>query len=301
MLVKKSIDRIVHYFLYPSSQYKQNRITLWLRELTAALFNLLSCLIIFFAGILDTIKNGFAWPYGFLYQKNGIPFYHVFYSLLSSIVGGLISVTGHMIHWMGIVIRLLDMGRPVNESEKEIIVSVFHQSVNPEIIRIIPLPFWNKHFFVLHNYIFTPSNVTSISSALLIHEVVHIWQFRQEGCSYIFNALAAQIRYGIKNTSGNAYDWKAELKRGKIIWQDFNKEAAAQFIEDVWKEGASCIYSNKGDKTITEAGNGKFFQMINLSVTGIQHELPIMISKSNLQDYTALAMQAVKKIRSTKY
>jgi hypothetical protein len=41
------------------------------------------------------------------------------------------------------------------------------------------------------------------------------------------------------------------LKLGRGRWQDFNPEAAAQFIEDVWK---------KGRLLAGPAGNGIFYQ-----------------------------------------
>ncbi|MBU3743915.1 MAG: hypothetical protein FGM61_05110 [Sediminibacterium sp.] len=194
----------------------------------------------------------------------------------------------------------MDSGRTLNEKEKQIISEVFQNSVNTEIIRLIELPFWSKHCFVLHNYIFIPHNVTSISNSLLVHEVVHIWQFRQEGCSYIFNALAAQIRYGRKNIPGNAYDWTTEIKRGKTDWQDFNKEAAAQFIEDLWKEGAACIYTNKGNCEIIEEGNGVFFRIMHEGTSISNIASPIMISKRDSQNYSAIAFRAVNQLQSMK-
>ena len=35
----------------------------------------------------------------------------------------------------------------------------------------------------------------------------------------------------------HAYAWEDELNRGRGRWQDFNPEAAAQFVQDVWEKG----------------------------------------------------------------
>jgi|tagenome__1003787_1003787.scaffolds.fasta_scaffold20976628_2 hypothetical protein len=35
----------------------------------------------------------------------------------------------------------------------------------------------------------------------------------------------------------STYSWKAELALGRLRWQDFNREAAAQFLQEVWERG----------------------------------------------------------------
>lgn len=298
--VLKNIDTIVRHLLKPISVKKQSNLSTWVRETLSVLLNVLSSLIISITGILDAVVCIPIWLYSLLHSKSGNSIYQLYTIILSSILGGMISVAGHLTYCLGILIRFVNTGRSLTENEKEIIFLVFQQSVNTENIRIIQLPFWNNYYFVLHNYIFTPYNIKSISNSLLIHEVVHIWQFHQQGCSYIYDALAAQIHYGRKCFAGNAYDWTAEVKRGKRAWEDFNKEAAAQFIEEIWNEGTCCDYSIDEEKKIIEAGNGIFFRVLNESTYLNNNAMPTFISNRDSQDYSELAIQAINKIRSRK-
>ena len=154
----------------------------------------------------------------------------------------------------------------------------------------------NKYFFALHNTIYTPHKDQSIPPHLLVHESVHVWQYHHEGTKYLAQALLAQVQYGIKNIPGNAYDWTAELSRGKTDWQDFNKEAAAQLIEEIWKEGEACIPSNEAEPLEVENGCGVFFRM---SAEDYNRK-PRFISKRNHQDYTDLAIESMLMLRSKK-
>ena len=217
-------------------------------------------------------------------------------NLLITIAGGIISVLGNLFILIAKVMGLLSEGRPLSEDEKNILREVFRTSLNPNKIRIAYFPFWNKYFFALHNTIYTPHKDQSIPPHLLVHESVHVWQYHHEGTKYLAQALLAQLQYGIKNIPGNAYDWTAELSRGKTDWQDFNKEAAAQLIEEIWKEGEACIPSNEAEPLEVENGCGVFFRM---SAEDYNRK-PRYISKRNHQDYTDLAIESMLMLRSKK-
>ncbi|MFL7869465.1 MAG: hypothetical protein AB8I58_11575, partial [Anaerolineales bacterium] len=58
-----------------------------------------------------------------------------------------------------------------------------------------------------------------------------VWQFQRDGVRYIIEALWARW------TVENAYSWEAELDRGHVRWQDFNREAQAQLVQDVYNFG----------------------------------------------------------------
>jgi len=217
-------------------------------------------------------------------------------NLLITIAGGIISVLSNLFILIARVMGLLSEGRPLSEDEKNILREVFRTSLNPNKIRIDYFPFWNKYFFALHNTIYTPHKDQSIPPHLLVHESVHVWQYHHEGTKYLAQALLAQVQYGFKNIPGNAYDWTAELSRGKTDWQDFNKEAAAQLIEEIWKEGEACIPSNEAEPLEVENGCGVFFRM---SAEDYNRK-PRFISKRNHQDYTDLAIESMLMLRSKK-
>ena len=216
--------------------------------------------------------------------------------LLITIAGGIISILSNLFILITRIMGLLSEGRQLSEDEKNILREVFRTSLNPNKIRIAYFPFWHKYFFALHNTIYTPHKDQSIPPHLFVHESVHVWQYHHEGTKYLAEALLAQVQYGIKNIPGNAYDWTAELSRGKTDWQDFNKEAAAQLIEEIWKEGEACIPSNEAEPLEVENGCGVFFRM---SAEDYNRK-PRFISKRNHQDYTDLAIESMLMLRSKK-
>ena len=217
-------------------------------------------------------------------------------NLLITIAGGIISVLSNLFILIARVMGLLSEGRQLSEDEKNILRVVFRTSLNPNKIRIAYFPFWHKYFFALHNTIYSPHKDQSIPPHLLVHESVHVWQYHHEGVKYLAEALLAQVQYGIKNIPGNAYDWTAEISRGKTDWGNFNKEAAAQLIEEIWKEGEACIPSNEAEPLEVENGCGVFFIMSAEE----DNRKPRFISKRNHQDYTDLAIESMLMIRSKK-
>jgi hypothetical protein len=64
----------------------------------------------------------------------------------------------------------------------------------------------------------------------LVHECTHVWQYQHLGYSYTADSLWAQA-------TSDAYNWEAEFGQGHGRWQDFNPEAAAAFVEEVWERG----------------------------------------------------------------
>jgi hypothetical protein len=217
-------------------------------------------------------------------------------NLLITIAGGIISVLSNLFILIARVMGLLSEGRQLSEDEKNILRVVFRTSLNPNKIRIAYFPFWHKYFFALHNTIYSPHKDQSIPPHLLVHESVHVWQYHHEGVKYLAEALLAQVQYGIKNIPGNAYDWTAEISRGKTDWGNFNKEAAAQLIEEIWKEGEACIPSNEAEPLEVENGCGVFFIMSAEE----DNRKPRFISKRNHQDYTDLAIESMLMLRSKK-
>lgn len=220
--------------------------------------------------------------------------------LLMTIIGGIISLASNTLILLARFIGLLSEGRQLHDEEKDILSEVFHSSLNLHNIRIAHFPFGNPYFFTLQDTIYTPNKDQSIPKHILVHEAVHNWQYHHEGIRYLAEAIAAQVEWGRENKPDNAYDWTGEIRRGKTHWETFNKEAAAQLIEEIWKEGSTCIYSNSGDVTLCEEGNGVFFNILNEINGGGNPIQPQFISGRDQQNYTALAIESMRTVHSKK-
>lgn len=120
--------------------------------------------------------------------------------------------------------------RKLTEDETALLERVFLGSVALDRVRIVAgragLFDLNKRPFTLGNTIYLKGRD---SPKLLVHECTHVWQYQHLGPRYVFDALAAQRRLG-----PGAYDWKAELARGKAGWLELNAEAQAEYVADVY-------------------------------------------------------------------
>jgi hypothetical protein len=69
---------------------------------------------------------------------------------------------------------------------------------------------------------------------LLVHEMVHVWQFQHGGTDYITASLKEQAR-GLWSGKGvnEAYDYARGIRDGKS-WAEFNPEQQAKLIEDAY-------------------------------------------------------------------
>jgi hypothetical protein len=95
--------------------------------------------------------------------------------------------------------------------------------------------------YVVDNTIWLPAKYFDANGDLtptglreLVHEVGHVWQYQREGPGYLAEALEAQARYGSGLVgTGGAYDWVAELNRGKSF-DTMNPEARAELAKYIW-------------------------------------------------------------------
>lgn len=146
----------------------------------------------------------------------------VFYILDILAISEIFQTIIDFIHWKN---------RPLNHEEKNIIKSVFNNTIN---LNTISLDLYKHYFsdiamaFVGFNTIFFNRK---ISRELLIHEATHCWQYQRFGSVYIIRALLAQnskegYNYGGIHTLENIV-MSRQIKR-------INYEQQAEIITDYY-------------------------------------------------------------------
>lgn len=158
------------------------------------------------------------------------------YDVAASVIGPTIAVVGKAVAFVQSVIFMQLGERGLTNDEADTLYMVFRNSVFLYNVRVVDgfagLFSTNTRPFTLGNTIYMKDTEASMYRSVLVHECVHVWQNQHNGQRYIADALAAQAIYG-----RDAYNWMAELNRGKTHWRDFNREAQAELIQDVFDDG----------------------------------------------------------------
>jgi hypothetical protein len=174
--------------------------------------------------------------------------FHIF---LSGIVGGVLLILGGLVVVVQTVFYLQDFERPLTEKEKEIVRKVFWESIALYNVRLVEgrsgLFGASDRPFTLGNTIYLKDRKIADEPELLIHECVHVWQYQNNGASYIGGALGAQAFIP------DAYSWEREISRGNSAWVEFNKEAQGKFLENLWCCGSLDVGGVRAN------GQGKFY------------------------------------------
>lgn len=221
----------------------------------------------------------------------------------SGLAGAIISTLGTLASLLQRISFLQNNERTLTKAEIALLRTVFKDSISLYNIRLIEG--WSGIFgitthgaFTLNNTIYLNAKDISVHPETLVHECLHVWQYQNLGVRYIMDALGAQWIYG-REPGGihDAYDWTDELARGKTKWEDFNKEAQATLIHEIWDEGSLNIREAGKSLNTIKKGSGAFYEkndsQENYSLTFSES----FISKRDGADYTRLAIAAVKSLR----
>ncbi|HZV68209.1 MAG TPA: hypothetical protein VFG10_01650 [Saprospiraceae bacterium] len=127
--------------------------------------------------------------------------------------------------------------RPLNATEKEILFSVFGDSIKYNLIGLDPrsIPVI-KRKTVAYVSFHTINFDTDIQDSTLVHEMVHVWQYQKYGAAYISEAFWAQRWGGGYNYGGLEALQKHAQGPGLSA---FNFEQQADIIEEYfrWSKG----------------------------------------------------------------
>ena len=220
----------------------------------------------FVAGVMDlaaaVTKGGFGMvaggAAGLLRAVAGIPLVDPRRLLHGSIdvgssTGGAVILTGGML--VSLIQRLLrfqNVERPLTAEERDLLRRVFGDSVSLHNVRIVEgrcgVFGLSRRPFAMGNTIFFKRIDPRRRRDILVHECVHVWQYRNVGARYIMDALGAQAVLG-----RSAYDWRAEIRRGARSWAELNREAQAALIQDIWRRNGMVIIDDPSDESRTHA------------------------------------------------
>lgn len=167
--------------------------------------------------------------------------------IASGIAGAIVVVGGEIIAVFQTTFGLQNKERPLTKAEKELLRRIYRESLALYNIRIVEGRYGvfgiNNRSFTLGNTIYLKSNVAHT----LVHESLHVWQYQHHGSRYAGDAIGAQ--WFIQNH----YSWESDIADGRTKWGDFNAEAQAQFVEDIF------IFGSLTTAGILTTGNGVFY------------------------------------------
>lgn len=207
--------------------------------------------------------------------------------IVSGIGGAVLIILGTLVSLVQRILPFQNFERSLTKEERGLLTAVFFNSISLYDIRLIEgrsgVFDFNNLPFTLANTIYMKDTNPSVRPEILVHECVHVWQYQNLGSRYATDALGAQAIYG-----GGVYDWEAELARGTSDWNDFNKEAQAKLMQDIWTFGS--LTSNG----YTRTGEGAFYGFESVQSDFVNGSAEFVFNGTN---YTDLAMESIRSLR----
>ena len=124
--------------------------------------------------------------------------------------------------------------RPLRPEEYELVYPIFGDTIQYDRVRIDERAVLGPpQLKICYVSFYTINAWGGMSNALLVHEMVHIWQFQQWGSVYIPRALKAQGSAEGYNYGGAPAIVNWARQNGRL--EDFNPEQQADLIADYWR------------------------------------------------------------------
>lgn len=159
--------------------------------------------------------------------------------LASSIAGSVVLLAGKALALIQAIVFMQQGERALTDHERTVLKQVFRSSVALYNVRLVEgfsgLFSVNPRPFTLGNTIYMKGDDPAANLDTVVHESTHVWQFQHAGVRYATDALWAQA-----TISGQGeYVWEDEASRGRSRWLDFNREAQAQLVQNIWQLGTA--------------------------------------------------------------
>jgi hypothetical protein len=219
--------------------------------------------------------------------------------LASGPLGAILIVAGRLVSLVQSILGVEARKRRLSPDEARLLQHVFRASLAIYNLRIIAgrsgIFRFTDRPFTLANTIYMKATAADDWRHTLVHESTHVWQYQHVGSRYATDALGAQLTLG-----GNvAYDWQKALPGA---WRDFNREAQAQTIEDVYRfAGLVGHPAGAGGFFADGAGrSGTFVVPPAVLPEHLSEEDHRDLASLTEGDFTALAHDAVAAVRNRK-
>ena len=289
----------------------------WAGGVISGATNILAAAIKLAAGIVSGVVGGLIRLIGGVLTLNEELFKKGILDFFYGIAGGLIYLGGMILSQIQKVLPIQAAERALTKAEKDMLRRIFMNSLSLYNVRIVE---GSAGLYGSGTFATTVGNTiyvraidpnTDAGRSTLVHECVHVWQYQNIGSRYTAEALLAQGAWPAQpnpNTGGTslaAYNWEVvEVNRGNTDWTRFNREAQAEFIQDLWRIGTLTFNGN------TRGGDGAFFDLqevqasfgngtAEFTYTGAVDSEHALSGNSTVPvDYTDLATEAVESMRA---
>jgi hypothetical protein len=271
----------------------------WLGGVASGVGDLVGAFVVGLGSVITGVLGGALRAIGGMFggkrrvMRNGL------IDVVSGTLGAALVVAGKLVSLLQSSLGIEARKRRLSSDEIRILTQVFRESLAIDGIRIIAGRSGAYRVtdrpFTLGNTIYMKGTGAGDWNQSLVHECTHVWQYQHLGSRYATDALGAQLVLG----GDVAYDWQKALP-GR--WRDFNKEAQAETLEDV--------YRFAGLVGVSPPGKGAFFDADGVARTGT-FVVPPAVLPADLTDedrgdlaslaagdFTELAHDAVTTVRS---
>lgn len=257
----------------------------WFGGMISGVFDFASSVIRGAIGFLGGLVGGIVKIVGGILTFNGDLILEGLGDVASSLVGALVAIVGKFVALVQHIILVQAKERGLTDAEIALLKRVFFKTITYYNVRLIEgragLFSLNSRPFTLGNTIYLKGRNVTIDPGLLVHEATHVWQNQNHGARYASDAIYAQW------SLNNAYSWVEEIARGVPRWVDFNVEAQAAFLEDVFARGE--LLSGVFNHGVIATGNGVFYDADGITTRG-----RFVVGAT---DYTAIANVAANIVR----
>jgi len=129
---------------------------------------------------------------------------------------------------------VLGRSRSLDDGERKSARDIFADSLDLDVVRIVTTPVAAAPT-TLGDYVRTSG---AMSTATLIHELTHVWQYQHGGGAYISDSLCRQVAAWASTGSRNAaYELTGVVHEGKRF-SDYTAEQQATIVETYYTDPA---------------------------------------------------------------